>query len=608
MSGTTPQPGSGPAWGQSGGYGPDPGGYGPPPSGGDGPPPAGGYGPPPVGGYGSGPGGYPPAQGTYGPGGYGPGGPGGPAGPPPDYVYGGPGGQPPYQPPPRSSGLPRSTKAIVIAAVLAVLLGGGAFAFYSADPFHLFRSGPQAAEAIPANALFYAGLDLDPSAEQKVAALRFLNHFPAFRENSGLDDPNADVRSIFFSKAFDTLDCPGTTYDRDVKPWIGSKFGFAAMPPAEADSSPIVIGALEVTNAGAAKSGLTKIQACLGGSSDSTFGFAFVGDYALLAETQAQADRYAQSADSSSLADDGDFSADMESLGDLGVATMWANVSGAIDAFGQQLPTGGQLDFLKSTYQRAAATFRFTGDSAEIATSIYGDTPAVSHGDNQIMQLPDSTVFALSEAGGGARVDASWDKLTQAARSDGEDVDTQIAQFEAETGLQLPDDLSTIFGDNLLLAVDSNGLTADALRNSDFSSLDIGLRFTGDPAELNNLYDRVRTLIEDRTSQQLPVVKVDVEDGMALATNDDYAKTLAGMAGNLGDSPEFQSVTDDAVDKEAVMFFNWDSVEEQILQAVQDSGAPQEVIDNLRPLRALGVTWSVEGGYTVGTLRLSVND
>ena len=43
------------------------------------------------------------------------------------------------------------------------------------------RARQQAAEAIPADAVFYVGIDLDPSAEQKINALRFLNHFPAFK-------------------------------------------------------------------------------------------------------------------------------------------------------------------------------------------------------------------------------------------------------------------------------------------------------------------------------------------------------------------------------------------------------------------------------------------
>jgi Protein of unknown function (DUF3352) len=549
----------------------------------------------------------PRSEGTYGEAAFGP---GGPADVPADYVSGGPGGHPPYQPPPRQRDSRRGLIAVILAAVLSLVLAGGAFAFYSADPFHLFRAGPQAAEAVPADALFYAGVDLNPSAEQKVSALRFLNHFPVFREGSGLDDANADVRRVIFEHSLQTLHCRGLSYAADVEPWIGSKFGIAGMPSPNGTSSPIGVGVVEVTEKDAAKAGLAKIGRCLGGRDETSasFGFSFVGDYALVAETQAQADRYASRAQSSPLADNADFSADMASLGDLGVATVWANVSGAIDAYGQGLASASQSDFLKSTYQRAAATFRFTGDSAEIVTSVLGKTSATTHGANQIVRLPDTTVFAVSEAGGAKRLDTSWDDLMAGAQSGGADGSNSVDAFEAETGLHLPGDLRTLLGDNVLLAVDSRGLTAQALKDGDMSTLNAGLRFTSDPVKLNAIYDKIRTLVENRAGQSLPVVKVDADDGMAVATNDSYAKTLAGLDGNLGDAQEFQSVTDDAVSKEQVLFFNWDSVETQILTAAKNSGAPKSVIDNLRPLRAFGVTSSGAGRYTVSTLRLSVND
>ena len=120
----------------------------------------------------------------------------------------------------------------------------------------------------------------------------------------------------------------------------------------------------------------------------------------LLAETQAQADAFARSADEHSLADDADFKADMDSLGDLGVATMWVDVAGAVDSYADQVPQGSGLEGLTSAAGRVAATFRFASDHVEVATSVFGDTAAVDHEDNPIVDLPDSTVFALSVSSG----------------------------------------------------------------------------------------------------------------------------------------------------------------------------------------------------------------
>src|SRR6187397_3148249 len=138
--------------------------------------------------------------------------------PPPPPANLGPPNQPPWvtdygpgAPQPSSGGqgtASRGVKVIVITVVLTLLVAGGAFAFFKIDPFHLFRSGPQASEAIPANAVFYAGVDLDPKASQKINALRFLNHFPEFRDNAGLTDANADITDAVVGKAIDGLDCP----------------------------------------------------------------------------------------------------------------------------------------------------------------------------------------------------------------------------------------------------------------------------------------------------------------------------------------------------------------------------------------------------------------
>ena len=617
MSSSAPPPSSG--WGPSPGspgsgqppYGAGSGGYGQGPAGG-------GHGPSGPGGYGSGPGGpggYGPGQG--GPGGYGPPGPGsfGPQGPggygpqgPGSHGPGGPGEMLPPgggRPPSRATG--RGAKALIIGSVLALVVGGGAFAFYKTDPMNLFASGPQAAEAVPADALFYFGVDLDPSASQKVNALRFLNHFPAFKDATGVDNERTDVRRTIFSRAIEESGCSDLSSDDDLEPWSGSEFACAGMPSQGDDQSPQPVVVVEVTDEGTAEKGLTKVGAA--GSGD--FGLAFQGDYAVLAETQKLADRYADAAGEKSLADDSEFSADMESLGDLGVATGWADIKSAIDTFGPSLPpdslTG--LDLLRSTYQRGAVTVRFSADSAEVVSSVYGDTPDIDHGDNEIVDLPASTVFAFSEAGGDQRLEASWDAIKSAMESSGGDFEGQIAEFEAETGLSIPEDLQTVLGDNLMFALDSEGLTADVFADEDVSSIDLGAKFTNDPDELNSIYDKLLPLIEDEVGGDVPVVKKDTDDGIVLATNDEYADRLAdGSGGTLGDSDAFTSVVDDAEDQEFVLFFNWDAVEGAALEAAQREGAPPEMIDNLRPLQAVAITSTTDDDYVKGSFVISVND
>ena len=624
MSGNTPYPGPGRGpqqpYGASGpgGYGPGPqgpgsygpqgpggpGGYGPQSPSGYGPQGPSGYGPQGPGGYGpqgpGGPGGYGP-QGPGGPGGYGPQGPGGYG--PGGHGPGGPGGPTDYGQPYQQRPKRRGVKALIIGLVVAVVVTGSAFAVYKLDPFNTFSDEAAAAEAIPADALFYFGVDLDPSAQQKVKAVQFLNHFPAFKDTVDVSDANSDIRKSIFDKALEEAPCDAS-FDKDVAPWLGTKFSGGGMPGTSGEA-PDFVFALEVTDEDGAKAGLDKLASCGGGDSD--FGLAFTGSYALVAETQKLADTFASDVEEKSLADNEDFTADLDSLGGVGFATVWVNVEEALKLFGPPQLATGDLDFLTSSYKRAAATVRFESDSVEIVASAFGDNQDIEHGDNQIGELPESTAFAVSEAGGEQRLDATYDSVIEAAKSSGVDVEGEIADFEAQTGLAIPEDIATVLGENIMFAVDADGLTADALQSGDPSQVNAGVRFTNDPAELNAIYDKVLALIQDETGQDVPVSKKDLDDGLVVATNDDYADKLS-QGGSLGDSDAFQSVTDDAQSKEFVLFFNFDAIEDQIVGALEADGAGSDDIDNVRPIQAFGLTAEVDGSYSVSTFRMSVND
>ena len=105
----------------------------------------------------------------------------------------------------------------------------------------------------------------------------------------------------------------------------------------------------------------------------------------------------------------------------------------------------------------------------------------------------------------------------------------------------------------------------------------------------------------------MPYSKQDADDGVVIATNDEYAAELAGLDGNLGDSDAFQSVVDDAASQQFVAFFNWDSVEPAIIDAMERDGESQEAIDNVRPLQAIGISAGIDGDYATMSLQVSVN-
>ncbi len=506
-------------------------------------------------------------------------------------------GQPP-------SNARRGLRALILSLVLAVVVAGGAVAFYKADPFHLFRAGPQAAVAVPDNALFYVGADFNPAAKQKIDAVRFLDHFPGFARSVGSLNANSDLRRVIFQKAIAGQACPGLSYDHDIKPWIGDKFGVAGMPPAHTGGSPVAVVALQIISESAAKDGIHALQHCSSGGS--AFGFAFVGNYVLLAETQAEATRYAAAADRTSLADNPAYSADMRSLGDLGVLSGWVDVNALVHAVGgTDAQTLGNAQLLTGKPVRVAATFRFEGGSAQLAASVYGGTE-ISHDPNQVVDLPDSTAFAISDAGGAQRVAASWQNILKQMRTSDSAIDENIQQFETQTGLQLPQDLETVFGKNLMLAVDGSGFTSGLLSGTSESPPSIGLRLTNDPAKLDQVYDKVLRLVQSQLGG-VPLVKRDFPDGIAVASTSAYADELGKLDGNLGKTPDFLSVLPDAADDELVVYFDFNAVQDAIVQALQQSGVGQDVIDNIKPLRALGLSESVTGNYTSLSLQVSVD-
>ncbi len=491
------------------------------------------------------------------------------------------------------------------------MLGGGAFAFFKVDPLHLFRPGPQAAEGLPADAVLYAGMDLEPTASQKIDALRFLGHFPAFRDSAGITDENTDVRRVLVAKLIDSLRCSAIDYTQDVEPWLGQRFGFALMPPTPSEERPFAV-AVQVGDEAAARKAIAVLESCVAGAQGSpagqAAGVAFANGYLLLSQTRADAVRYAKAAREHSLADDAQFSADVGSLGDAGVATMWVDVKAAVAAFGSGSGSLSDLSDATSSAQRAAATFRFGSDHVEVATSVFGDPTAVQHGDNPIVNLPASTVFAVSESGAGQRVAHAWDSSIAKARSQNLDIDKQISDFEAQTGLRLPGDLETILGSNIMLALDREGLTSATFAGADSSGLNLGVRFTNDPKKLDAIYDRLLGLVHSQVDQATPFVKLDVEDGLVIASNETYADKLGALDGDLGSSDAFTSVVDNGAGQEFVLFLNFDSVKNQVLQSMRESGTSTSTIANLQPLKAFGMSVMVDGDYVHATIRLSVDD
>ncbi len=541
----------------------------------------------------------------------------------PEYLEQG-GGDPA---PPASSERSGSRRTALLAggavAVLAIA-GAGTWAAVS-----FLGSGAQPAEALPSGTLAYASVDLDPSGSQKIAAYRMLEKFPAIKEE--LDGFNAD--DDLRRKIFEQAECDGLSYDDDVAPWIGTTFAVAAVDAGEDQPSPV--GVLAVTDDAAAEKGLATLSDCEGEGDGG--GFVVDGDWAYVAETEEIAQQVADGADEGTLADNTDFQKWTGEVGDPGVITMYASPdagpvlgdlmasdmamggdaassssstteSGAATAEpAVEAPTEAMPEELKKAFEDfggAAATVRFAdgGVEVELAGAVPQSAMMTPKADpdntaDLVGTLPTDTAVAY-----GVALPSGWaQQLIDSLESYGipqEQIDQGLAQAEAQTGLTLPEDVETLLGQQVAVALGS-GFDMEQLVNSgDPSGLPVGVKVQGDADQINAIMEKLGS------SSGLPdMFQTETEgDTVAWSLNPDYRSSLVGDGG-LGDSETFQDVVPEADRANGVFYVDFDAGDWLTSLTQGDT----EAQDNLEPLSALGISSRVEGETTHALVRLTTD-
>jgi hypothetical protein len=424
-----------------------------------------------------------------------------------------------WQPEPKK----KRGKLIPLVAALAMVIvvaGGGIFAYGK------LKGGDQPASVLPGTAVAYARVDLNPSAGQKVAAIRFMLKFPSVKDKFGLTGEKDDLRQKLFEqiKKYAGNDLADVDYDKDIKPWLGERAGVAALPPADGKSEPDVVLAVQVKNQDAATKGLDKLLA----KADEKPGRAFSNGYVLLSDQQATVDAAVAAAKDSPLDKNAKFSADMDKLGEQGFMSAWADmkgiasISGKVDS--QALSGVGDAS--------VAAALRFDSSYVELKGIAHGDQSVkVNNADagDIVTKLPDSTAGALAVSGGDTLIDAMWQQLQKSGN-----LKPMIDQVAAETGLTLPDDLKSLLGKNFAVTVDkemSNGPK-------------IAARLETDPAKAEPVVEKLTTLLRSRTSVNVPIQQAKDNDTLVISTDQSYAEQVL-KGGNLGQSDSFKQALPD---------------------------------------------------------------
>jgi hypothetical protein len=222
-----------------------------------------------------------------------------------------------------------------------------------------------------------------------------------------------------------------------------------------------------------------------------------------------------------------------------------------------------------------------------------------------VTTLPDSTAvaFGISLPDGWAQ---EYVEMLGALMGTGGSVDQMLADAEAMTGLELPEDLERLLGEGVAVAADRDLDVAAA--SHDPAAIPAGVRVSGDTAEINDVLAKVRTAL----GPMAQALVVEEGDGVvALGLDADYVRELAGE-GTLGDQAVFQEVVPDAQRGYAQLFVDFDAVDAWVAQGMEQAGQAgpdeQKVQENLAPLRALGVSsWAEDDGSERSLLRLSTD-
>ncbi len=464
-----------------------------------------------------------PGQGTYGQ-------PGqasyGPAGGQGSYEQLHVGGQPPQGPgfgPGQQQWQPEPKKKrgkliplVAVLAVLAVVAGGGIFAYGK------LNGGKQPAAVLPGTAIAYTRIDLNPSAGQKIAAIRFMLKFPSVKENLGLTGEKDDLRQKLFEtiKKHSGDDLADVDYEKDVKPWLGERAGMAVLPPADGKDEPTGVLAVQVKDEDKAAKGLDKLMA----KEDKKPGRAFSNGYVLLAEDQATVDSAVATSKDNPLEKNAKFSADMDALGEQGFVSFWADMKGLASISGKV--DSKQLAGISDASM--AAALRFDSSYVELKGIARGDKSVkVNSADagDLIGQLPDTTAGAIAVSGGESLVDTVWTQLSKASNGSIDQLTQQIT---------------------------------DAIDKDAGNGPKIAARLETDPAKAEPVVEKLTTLLRDKSGEDVPIQTTKDSDTLVVATDKDYAEQVL-KGGNLGQSENFKQALPDTKGAVAIGYVNFEA-------------------------------------------------
>ena len=241
----------------------------------------------------------------------------------------------------------------------------------------------------------------------------------------------------------------------------------------------------------------------------------------------------------------------------------------------------------------AGLNIRFDDGSLEVEVAADGSFAGLGslttsdHGGDVLATLPEDTAAAF-----GVGFESGWFEDVLGYVNDlsgGElDLDAQLADLEAETGLSFPDDVETLLGESAAVAVSSD-FDPEVIFNSEsgLSQVPVGAKIKGDPEAIQEVLDKITATAP--SPDDAAFLASDAEgDHLVIGPNSDYRAQLL-EDGGLGDSDVYQDVVRE--DRASSIFFvNFDAGDGWLANL---AGEDADIKENLEPLSGLGFSgWS----------------
>lgn len=331
----------------------------------------------------------------------------------------------------------RSVRRNVLPAlvgVVALLVAGTGIGLVS----YLSGGGPQPEDVLPDTVFAMAKVDLDPSADQKVAAYKLAKRFPKTSGVSSSDRIGQELlENVFRGSDVD--------YDRDIKPWVGQRAAVAALPAAKAGDDPEPLLAVAFTDRKTATDALARLA-----KDDSTVRYAVSthADYVLIAQDQATADMAARTPHV--LADLSTYTKAVDALDGDQIVTAWGDLAAIWRALPEQLRQKGQAAPSGRLVYGAHVTgdgIELVGRGIDVQTGTSTGQVASRPGSGLAGRLPDDAVAVVSGTGLGDGVGSLWASLQ------GQGDPFGLADTLTAAGIDVPKDAKALLGDETALAV-----------------------------------------------------------------------------------------------------------------------------------------------------------